>query len=145
MSADLVIASYVRIAKQDLDGARLLNAAANRNAAYPCEQAAEKLMRAVLTSEGIQAGNRHDLPDMVAKVPDANPVKPLLRALEHPDAYATAFRYPSPSGRIKVPPTGPELDHDIDRIEAALLEVATRFAVDLAHADGPAGTPGPIR
>ena len=49
MSADLVIAGYVRIARQDLDGARLLNAAANRNAAYLCEQAAEKLIRAVLT------------------------------------------------------------------------------------------------
>ena len=49
MSADLVIGGYVRIAKQDLDGARLLNRAANRNAAYLCEQAAEKLIRAVLT------------------------------------------------------------------------------------------------
>ena len=55
--ADLVISGYVRIAKQDLDGARLLNRAANRNAAYLCEQAAEKLIRAVLTSEGIQDGS----------------------------------------------------------------------------------------
>ncbi len=37
MSAELVIAGYVRIAKQDLDGARLLNQAANRNAAYLCD------------------------------------------------------------------------------------------------------------
>ncbi len=145
MSADLVIASYVRIAKQDLDGARLLNAAANRNAAYLGEQAAEKLMRAVLTSEGIQAGLRHELPEMVAKVPDANPVKPLLRAIEHLDAYATAFRYPSPRGRIKAPPTGPELDQDLDRVEAALLEISARFEIDLARAEGPAGRPGPIR
>lgn len=79
MSADLVISGYVRIAKQDLDGARLLNQATNRNAAYLCEQAAEKLIRAVLTSEGIQGGIRHELPDMVAKIADENPVKPLLR------------------------------------------------------------------
>jgi HEPN domain-containing protein len=56
MSAELVIAGYVRIAKQDLDGARLLNAGANRNAAYLCEQAAEKLIRAVLTSERTESG-----------------------------------------------------------------------------------------
>ena len=68
MSADLVIAGYVRIAKQDLDGACVLNRDGNRNAAYLCEQAAEKLIRAVLTSEGIQAGVRHELPDMVAKI-----------------------------------------------------------------------------
>jgi len=73
MSADLVISGYVRIAKQDLDGARLLNQAANRNAAYLCEQAAEMLIRAVLTSENVQGGIRHELPDMVTKIPDENP------------------------------------------------------------------------
>lgn len=56
MSADLVIAAYVRIAKQDLEGARLLSRAGNRNAPYLCEQAAEKLIRSVLTSEGIHGG-----------------------------------------------------------------------------------------
>jgi HEPN domain-containing protein len=108
MSADLVIAGYVYIAKQDLEGARLLNRDENRNAAYLCEQAAEKLIRAVLTSEGIQAGIRHELPDMVSKIPDANPVKPLLRAIEHLDAYATAYRYPSPRGRVKPAPSPAE-------------------------------------
>jgi HEPN domain-containing protein len=103
MSVELVIAGYVRIARQDLDGARILNAGANRNAAYLCEQAAEKLIRAVLTSERIQAGIRHELPDMVAQIPDTNPVKPLLRAIENLDVYATAYRYPSPKGRVKNP------------------------------------------
>jgi HEPN domain-containing protein len=96
MSAE-VIAAMLRIASQDLDGARLLNQAGNRNAAYLCEQAAEKVIRAVLTSEGIQAGIRHELPDMVDKIPDDNPVKPALRAIEHLAAYATAFRVSVPA------------------------------------------------
>lgn len=145
MSAELVIAGYLRIAKQDLDGARLLNRAANRNAAYLCEQAAEKLIRAVLTSEGIQAGNRHELPDMVDKIPDENPMKPALRAIEHLDAYATAYRYPSPRGRVKAPPTPAELDQDIARLGVALSGLAAHFQVDLAKPDGPAGRPGVIR
>jgi len=145
MSADLVIAGYVRIAKQDLDGARSLNRDANRNAAYLCEQAAEKLIRAVLTSEGIQAGTRHELPDMVAKIPDTNPIKPLLRAVEHLDAYATAYRYPSPRGRVKTPPTPAELDQDIAKIAAVLTEIVARFQIDLSLPDGPAGKPDPIR
>ena len=145
MSADLVIAGYVRIAKEDLHGARLLNAAENRNAAYLCEQAAEKLIRAVLTAEGIQGGIRHELPDMVAKIPDANPVKPLLRAIEHLDAYATAFRYPSPRGRIKEPPSVSEIEQDIARIDTALVEIAARFAIDLSKTEGPAGRSAPIR
>ena len=145
MSADLVIAGYVRIAKQDLDGARLLNREANRNAAYLCEQAAEKLIRAVLTSEGVQAGIRHELPDMVAKILDVNPVKPLLRAIEHLDAYATAYRYPSPRGRVKSPPTPAEIDQDIARIGVALTEIVARFQIDLSMPEGPAGKPDPIR
>ena len=51
-----------------------------------CEQAAEKLIRAVLTSEGIQGGVRHVLPDMVARIPDENPVKPVpTRTRRHTD------------------------------------------------------------
>lgn len=145
MSSELVIASYVRIAKQDLDGARLLNRAANRNAAYLCEQAAEKLIRAVLTAERIQAGIRHELPDMVDKIPDENPLKPMLRAVEHLDAYATAYRYPSPRGRVKPPPTTSELDEDIAKLDALLSELATRFQIDLSKLEGPAGRPAPIR
>jgi len=118
MSADLVIAGYVRIAK---------------------------LIRAVLTSEGIQAGIRHELPDMVSKIPDANPVKPLLRAIEHLDAYATAYRYPSPRGRVKPAPGPAELDQDIANIDRALAEIATQFQIDVSKSAGSAGKPHPIR
>jgi HEPN domain-containing protein len=139
------IAGMLRIASQDLDGARLLNQAGNRNAAYLCEQAAEKVIRAVLTSEGIHAGIRHELPDMVDRIPDENPMKRALRGIEHLAAYATAFRYPSPRGRVRPPPTPAELDADIARIDAALTAVVTAFQVDLSRPDVPAGRPQPIR
>lgn len=99
----------------------------------------------MLTSEGIQAGIRHELPDMVAKIPDANPVKPLLRAIESLDVYATAYRYPSPKGRVKNPPTPTEVDAYIVSIEAALTEITAQFAIDLSKLEGPAGSIGPIR
>lgn len=99
----------------------------------------------MLTSEGIQAGTRHELPDMVAAIPDANPVKPLLRAIQDLDVYATAFRYPSPKGRLKNPPTPAEVDQYIAKIDLALVEVAARFAIDLSKLEGPAGKPEPIR
>lgn len=93
----------------------------------------------------MQAGIRHELPDMVAKIPDANPVKPLLRAIEHLDAYATAYRYPSPRGRVKSPPQPAEIDQDIARIDVALTEIVARFQIDLSMPEGPAGKPDPIR
>lgn len=45
MIADLVIANLLRIAREDLDGASVLLPRGNRNAAYLCEQAAEKIIR----------------------------------------------------------------------------------------------------
>jgi len=42
MSAEKVIASYLRVAAEDLRGARLLAKNENRNAIYLCSQAAEK-------------------------------------------------------------------------------------------------------
>jgi HEPN domain-containing protein len=122
-----------------------LNQAGNRNAAYLCEQAAEKVIRAVSTSEGVQAGIRHELPDMVDKIPDENPIKPALRAIEHLAAYATAFRYPSPRGRVRPPPSTTELETDIAKIGAALSAVVAAFQVELSKPNEPARKPGPIR
>jgi HEPN domain-containing protein len=56
MSTEQLIASYLRIANQDLKDALLLEANQSPNAIYHCEQAAEKIILAVLTSEGLRAG-----------------------------------------------------------------------------------------
>jgi len=69
MSAELLIANLLRIASEDLEGARLLAASGNRNAIYLCEQAAEKVIRAVVTSEGHHAGIKHELAEMVSAAP----------------------------------------------------------------------------
>lgn len=75
----ILIASLLRIAREDLDGARLLATRDNRNAIYLCEQAAEKVIRAILTSEGIHAGIRHSLRQMVEEsIPDDHPYKSRL-------------------------------------------------------------------
>jgi HEPN domain-containing protein len=72
MSADALIASYLRIANEDLAGARQLSLTHNRNAMYLCSQAAEKIIRAVLTSEGKNAGIKHQLDELVDMIPDEN-------------------------------------------------------------------------
>jgi HEPN domain len=92
MSAELLIANFLRIAAEDLEGARLLAAAHNRNAIYLCEQAAEKVIRAVVTSENKHAGIKHDLAEMVDLIDDET------RASRHCERSSI-----SPSMR---PPTG---------------------------------------
>ena len=65
MSAEAMIAGFLRIARDDIEAARLLASQSNRNAIYHCEQAAEKIIRAILTSEGKHAGIGHQLVLMV--------------------------------------------------------------------------------
>ena len=120
MGADALIASFLEIAFEDLDAGRVLAKAGNRNAAFHYQQAAEKVIRAVLTSESIHARREHQhlLQRLVDLVPDANPVKPLLRAVEHLSTYATTFRYPAePSGRTRPSPSAAELQQDDARVE----------------------------
>jgi HEPN domain-containing protein len=119
--------------------------AGNRNAIYLCEQAAEKAIRAVLTSEGIHGGVGHDLRVFVDKIPDVNPLKPQLRGVEHLGTFATAFRYPSPEGRIKVAPPREDIEREAAKIEALIRTVAERLGVDLAAPNTPAARSGPIR
>jgi HEPN domain-containing protein len=57
---------------EDLRGATLLSRADNRNAIYFCSQAAEKVIRAVLTSEGKYGGINHKLDMMVDMISDDN-------------------------------------------------------------------------
>ena len=76
MSAERVIANTLRLAQADLEAAKLLHAGKNRYAIYHCEQAAEKVIKAVLTSEGVHANIKHLLDEMVKQVPDANPSSP---------------------------------------------------------------------
>lgn len=144
MSAELLIANFLRIAAEDLEGARLLAAAHNRNAIYLCEQAAEKIIRAVVTSENKHAGIKHDLAEMVDLIEDDNPRKSSLRAIEHLSQYATTYRYPVTSSRAKriIPgPSAKELQDAIDGTARALAQAVAYFAVDLEQ-DTPATIPG---
>ncbi|MCC6738277.1 MAG: HEPN domain-containing protein [Planctomycetia bacterium] len=145
MATDLLVANLLRLAKGDLDDARRLAAASSRNAIYHCEQAAEKLIRAVLASEGKHGGIRHLLWEMVDQVPDENPVKPLLRAIQDLGGYATAYRYPTSAGRILAMPGAAEFQTQASNVERVLNTLVSAFLVDLSSTNAVAGRPGPIR
>jgi HEPN domain-containing protein len=108
MSAESLIASLLRIAREDLEGAKLL-ANQNRNSIYLCEQAAEKLIRAILTSEQRYAGIGHNLIAMVDLIPEKNSLKSILRELETLTVFATSYRYPTSHGRIPAAPNADKL------------------------------------
>lgn len=57
---------------------------------------------------------------MVKQVPDANPLKPLLKQIEHLAAYTTTYRYATTSGHIKPSPDDNTLKADMAGVSAAL-------------------------
>ena len=81
VSVELIVANTLRIARAGLSDARLLASTGSRNASYLLEQRAEKVIIAVLRTEGKHAGVRHQL---LA-------------------AYATTFRYTGGSGDGRAP------------------------------------------
>jgi len=63
-------------------------------AAYHCQQAAEKLVKAALVSQGLAVPFSHDLRLLLKQLPQTWPLKPLLQPLARLTPYATAYRYP---------------------------------------------------
>jgi len=64
-------------------------------AAYHCQQAAEKLVKAILVKAGISFPKTHDIAALVGLLPDSHPLKRALKGLEKLTPYGVAYRYPA--------------------------------------------------
>jgi HEPN domain-containing protein len=69
-----------------------------RQSAFFQQQAAEKLVRAVLEVEGVPAGPTHNLRALTDLLKADNPTKPEFLAVDEWSSAATRFRYPTGSG-----------------------------------------------
>lgn len=104
MSRQRRVETQLFLAQQDVEAALLLAASNNRYAAFHCQQASEKLIKALLDARGIEFGAEHHLDVLVDKLSDADPWKPVLRPLEKHSPYATTFRYAKPAGGLMPAP-----------------------------------------
>jgi HEPN domain-containing protein len=66
-----------------------------RGAAYHCQQAAEKLVKAVLAHAGLAFPKTHDIGALVGLLPEGRPLKSKLRIFEKLTPYGVAYRYPA--------------------------------------------------
>jgi HEPN domain-containing protein len=64
-------------------------------AAYHCQQAAEKLVKAILAEANIVFPKTHDIAALVGLVPTGHRLKDKLKSLEKLTPYGVAYRYPS--------------------------------------------------
>jgi HEPN domain-containing protein len=118
-----VIAAYLDDVDLELDAARRLVAdPPNRFAAFHLQQASEKLVKAVRLSRGLRVTADHDLEALVDELPHDDSWRAKLRVLEPLSAYATTYRYPSPTGKRKGGPSNDEVLVWIKAIAGLSLE-----------------------
>jgi len=115
-----VVASYLDDVAAELEAFDALVAVGSRFAAFHLEQAAEKLIRAVRIHRKLVVTNTHDIvllidghPDDPSReprpLPDGDPWRARMREHEWLSKFATAFRYPTSTGRRDQGPTDDEL------------------------------------
>lgn len=86
------------LANEEMRAAEMLLQTLPRQSAFFQQQAAEKLVRAVLEVEGVPAGPTHNLRALTDLLKADNPMKPEFLAVDEWSSAATRFRYPAGSG-----------------------------------------------
>lgn len=108
------------LAEEDLEAARLLKVAVPRQTAFFLQQAAEKVGKALLIRDGVDPGRIQAIGKLAAELSDAHPLKAHLLALDRLSVYATATRYPSPTGRLPRVPDQARLESEIGAVSDLL-------------------------
>lgn len=127
MSVEKRVRAYLELAAKDVEAAELLLAGGNRYAAYHVQQSVEKVTKALLLARGVEAGieHRHRRAMQALPVDDVWPER--LRPFVGYSAYATAFRYPTPGGRIPADPPAEDLRRDMSALRALIAAVRSEL------------------
>ncbi|HLJ63979.1 MAG TPA: HEPN domain-containing protein, partial [Stellaceae bacterium] len=116
--------SLIVIAEKDLSHATDVLRTHPQHAAFSAQQAAEKLMKAVLEREGVSyPSTTHQLFELVSLIPKTNPFRADLMPLGPLTTAATKYRYPTPRGEAPEDPDPDEIENDLARIRRLLPEI----------------------
>lgn len=119
----IAVESLLALAREDLAVAQKLAADHPRHAAFNIEQAAEKLLKAVLSTEGIVFNAGHQLGTLAALLPGDHPWRADLATFDDFTSYAKALRYPTGSGRLPQEPDADDLREGLNRVAALVDEI----------------------
>lgn len=118
------VSSTIALAKENLAVAKKLIAGHPRHAAFNIEQAAEKLLKAVLTAERIRfPTSHHQLGALAALLPEEHLWRADLMAFDDFTSYATAVRYPRPGGGMPHEPEDADLRAGWAEVSALVDEI----------------------
>ena len=134
MSSGRSLAADLALARDCIRDARILLPIGSRNAAYLASQAAEHLVRLVARTEAlhIERKDAHQLDTTIRRLPDDNPDKAALSEIAFLEAYATAYRYPTPAGRSPASPSQERVEQALGCLDRILADLLVHHAVDEA-------------
>jgi HEPN domain-containing protein len=116
--------TYVSLARDDLKAAKMLMRELPRHSAFNIEQAAEKLLKAVLTVEGKTFSvQHHQLGALAQLLPEGHEWRADLMAFDQFTSYATSLRYPTPGGNMPSPPEQQALQRGWEDVAALVDEI----------------------
>ena len=116
--------SFVAIAERDLGMAGELVAKYPDGAAFHLQQAAEKLLKALLTVHDLSfPATTHQLDVLVGLLPATDPFYEEFVDFSHLTAAATRYRYPTPGGFTPSPPDVKSCRDDHEKLSRLLPEI----------------------
>ncbi len=92
------VATFMALADEEMKASERLLEELPRQSAFFQQQAAEKMLRAVLEVESIPAGPTHNLRTLTELLASSNPMRADFLEIEDWSSAATRFRYPGGSG-----------------------------------------------
>lgn len=117
-------ASLLRLAEKEIGHAADNLRSHPAHAAMSVQQAAEKMIKAVLEIEGVSyPATSHQIDLLVSHVPATNPFKGDFAPLAQLTAAATKYRYPTARGDVPEDPLASEVKADMDAVRLLLPEV----------------------
>jgi HEPN domain-containing protein len=118
------IESLLALARKDLLHAEDNVRSHPRHAHFSVQQAAEKMIKAILEREGVSyPATTHQLDDLVSRIPESNPFRGDLLPLTRLTPAATRYRYPTAWGDVPDDPSAQEVADDLAAVKLLLPEV----------------------
>lgn len=127
------IASFLLLACEEMKASAVLLEGLPRQSAFFQQQAAEKMLRAVLEVEGVAAGPTHNLRTLTELLGPTHVVRARFLEIEDWSSAATRFRYPGGSGEA---PTASISTLRVRALRLAALWTAVEGYVTARTAEG---------
>jgi len=123
MASSKRVQALLRMAEEDLAGARAMLDTSTRLARYHVQQSAEKAIKALLEHRGLNPGREHRFGSLAELIPGDDEWRARIQDFDALSSAATTHRYPTAAGHILPPPTRHLVENEIASVDELVRDV----------------------